>query len=356
MYSPNIIVYTIAILSFLLSFAGFYLLNRRNEELAPQKNTPFLIFLPIITLSFTVLFWLLPSQIDFVYPYDIKHIITIIVGGAFIYFSSRLPKQPFFNILITMIFSVIVCLLIPNDFILFPQISPLLSKIILGVCLFVFSYFYPITNNIDTLTTLQTLLINLGIFFLSLIGGAPILLGAFSLSISAICLSFLVFNRYPAQLSFITAGCQALGFISGTLMIHTTIEGSGVGILIFSLFFWVEFFSACFRKLLDWKNHFNLNTYTSCYQANLSGFPPYTIAGHILRLQIVLLALGIFAIYSPEGLSLPIFSIVITIWYISKIKNWQTSNKTIRELNNDLMNSIKDNINELKEQMNKDKK
>ncbi len=355
MYSPNIIIYSIAFLALVASFIGFYTLSMRNEEFSPYKNVPFLIFFPIIVISFIALFILLPHQTDFIYPLEFKLIISFLIGGSIIYCSSKYSKSLILHLLISLINCIIICSLIPSNFILTPQLSPIWSKVILCTCLFLFTYFYSITNNIDTLTCIQTLSINLGIYILALCGGVPLLLGAYGLSFSAVCLSFLIFNRYPAKLSFTNSGCNALGFITGCLMIYTIIEGSSIAMLIFSMFFWIELLNASFRKILDWRNNFALNTYTNCYQANLSGFPPYTIAGHILRLQIILLLLGCFAIYTPENITIPIFSLIITSWYISKIKNWQTTNKTIRELNNDLMNNIKSNINTLKKQINKDK-
>jgi len=355
MYSPNIIIYSIAFLALISSFVGFYALSLRNEEFSPYKNIPFFIFFPVIGLSFIALFLLLPHQTDFIYPSDFKPTILLLVGGSIVYCCFKFLNSSILRIFITLICSIIICILTPSDFILVPQLSPIWSKIILSACLFLFTYFYSITNNIDTLTCIQTLSINMGIYILALCGGVPLLLGAYGLSFAAVCLSFLVFNRYPAKLSFTNAGCNALGFMTGCLVLYSIIEGSSIAIFIFTIFFWIELFSSFFKKILDWQNNFALNTYTNCYQANLSGFPPYTIAGHILRLQIILLLLGCFAIYTPENITIPIFSIIITSWYISKIKNWQTGNKTIRELNNDLMNNIKNNINIIKEQINKDK-
>jgi len=355
MYSPKLIIYTIAALCFVLSFAGFYVLNWRNEEFAPHKNTPFLIVLPITITSFLASFLLLPRQSDFIYSFKSIQLFIALICSGIIYFSFRFLVSKILKALICLTCAIAVCWFIPTEFILIPQLSATIGKIILCLCLFAFSYFYPLSNNIDTLTCIQTLSINIGIFALALIGGTPILLGSFALSSAAICLAFLAFNRYPAQLSFIPAGCNALGFITCCQMIWSSIEGSSIAILVFSMFFWVELLSAITRKTLDWQNNFALNTYTGCYQANLSGFPPYTIAGHILRLQIVLLLMGCFAIYTPVGVAVPVFSFITTIWYISKIKNWQNGNKTIRELNNDLMNNIKNNLNNIKEQINKDK-
>ena len=65
--------------------------------------------------------------------------------------------------------------------------------------------------------------------------------------------------------------------------------------------------------------------------------------------------MGSFELYAPNAYTIPLFTLVFTAWYLSKIKNWQTANKTIREINRDLMTEIKNNINTIKDQINKEK-
>ena len=134
MYSPNLIVYTITALCFVFSFAGFYILSRRNEEFAPRKNTPFLIFLPIIIISFLAVFFLLPNQADFIYSFNIQQLSVALVGSGIIYFSFRFFNSKLLKIAVNLACSIAVCYFIPNEFILIPQLSPLVGKIILCIC------------------------------------------------------------------------------------------------------------------------------------------------------------------------------------------------------------------------------
>ena len=212
-----------------------------------------------------------------------------------------------------------------------------------------------IINTIDANITIQSSGIGVGIFALYLIGATSMLLGAFGLTITLIFFAFYIFNRYPAKLSLIPAGCNAIGYILGYLILLCTYEGSGPAAIILSMFFIAELICSILRVMFLLPPNKDLSNNTYCYQANLSGFPPYFIAANIFRLQIILVLICCFEMYAPDNYTVPVFSFIITLWYLSKIKNWQNTNKTIRELNQDLMSDIKNNINDIKEQINKGK-
>ncbi len=355
MYSENLTIYAVAALSFFLSFGGFYYLILRNEELDPQKNAPFLVIFPIFALALVSLFYFIPNQQDFIYGLSWYNLSLPLLGSIIIYGSWRFTNSAHISTLAILLCSCAAYFIQPSDFSLSSELAPWLSGIILCLILFFFSLCYPVINGIDGILGLQTTAIGLGIFILSLISGTPNLLGGMGLSLAAIICAFLIFNWYPAKLSLTKGGAHALGFIVGWLMLNTTYEGSGPAVITFALFFIVETFTALLKKMTLRPEYANLSANTNCYEANLSGFPPYSIAANIFRLQIILLMMGCFELYAPDVYTIPLFTLVVTIWYLSKLKNWQNSNKTIRELNQDLMAEIKTNLNNVKNQINKDK-
>lgn len=355
MYSENFIIYAVAIIAFLVSFGGFYYLSLRNEELAPRKNAPFVIIFPITALAFIFLFYQISNQQDFIYPLAVLNLWLPLAGSALIYGCWRFVRSPHFATLVILLCSGAAYFLQPSEFSVAPELSPWISGLILSLILFFFSFSYPYINGIDGILGLQTTGIGLGIFALSLLGGVPSLLGGFSLSFAAVFCAFMFFNWYPAKLSLTTGGAHAVGFIIGWLMLNTAYEGSGPAVIIFALFFVVEILTALLKKMTLRPEYANLAANTNCYEANLSGFPPSSIAANIFRLQLILLMMGCFELYAPNAYTIPLFTLVVTIWYLSKLKNWQNSNKTIRELNQDLMAEIKTNLNNVKNQINKDK-
>ena len=355
MYSENFMIYAVAVLSFFLSFGGFYYLSLRNEELEPSKNTPFLIMLPVLAAAFLFLFSQLSDQRDFIFSLKLEQLLFPLGASAVIYFGSRFQASPYMRTVVIMFCSAAAFFLQPEGFELAPGLNSLCSGLILSLILFLFSVFYPYINKIDGISGIQSAGIGMGIFTLSLIGGVPALLGAFGLSLAAVVGAFLIFNWYPAKLSLTSAGSSALGVLLGWLMLIGTYEGSGPAIIIFALFFIVEILAALLKFITLRPEYRNLAANTYCYQANLSGFPPYSIAANVFRLQLILLIMGSFELYAPNAYTIPLFTLVVTAWYLSKIKNWQTANKTIREVNRDLMTEIKNNINTIKDQINKEK-
>lgn len=355
MYSENLTIYAVAVMAFILSFGGFYYLSLRNEELAPRKNAPFVIIFPILSLSFAFLFYQISNQQDFIYNLSWANILLPLLGSALIYVSWRFVRSAHIATLMMFFCSASAYFFQPDEFSIASTIAPWLSGLLLCLGLFFFTFFYPYISGIDGILGLQTASIGLGIFALSLLGGVPTLLGGFGLSLGAIFCAFLIFNWYPAKLSLTKGGAHAIGFIIGWLMLCGTYEGSGPAVIIFAMFFVVEILSALLKKMTLRPEYANLTANTNCYEANLSGFPPSSISANIFRLLLILLMMGCFELYAPNAYTIPLFTMVVTIWYLSKIKNWQTSGKTIRELNQDLMIEIKNNLNNVKNQINKEK-
>lgn len=354
MSSETIVIIITAALCFACSFVGFHLLNHFNAELSARKNTPFVVILPVFALASLFLFFNFQDGDDFIYPLKISELLAPLFISGIIYFSSWQNRFPSLQYIFILIGATTVVYLTPNEFQLIPELNLYLNQGLLILLLFAFSSLFQYLNGLDGILGIQSIGISLGLFALSLIGGAPQLLGIYALCLATITLAFLIFNWYPAKLSLVPAGSNALGFLLGWLMLRGTIEGSGPSILVFMMFFVVEMLIAGAKKL-TLRNQFRvLITNTTYYQANVSGFPPFLVANNILRLQIVLLILGCFELYSPNIYSIPVFSFLITIWYLSKLKNWQHPSKTIRELNQDLMTDIKSNLTEIKDKFNKD--
>lgn len=354
MISENIVIISIAVLCFLLSFGGFYVLNVINDELSARKNTPFIIIFPIFAIASLALFSWMPQTEDFIYPLFFPELLSVLIGIGLVYFSSWLPRQKKLQYFIIFAAAVAVASFMPQDFTFYPGFPFWLNQIIIILCLFIFSSLYQYLNGLDGILANQSGIISLGIFALSILGGTPLLLGYFGLSLAAILAAFLIFNWYPAKLSLIPAGSNALGFLLAWLLLRCTYEGAGPCIIIFIMFYVVEMIVATAKWMTLREAFRDFIANTTYYQANLSGYPPSMVANNVLRLQIVLLILGCFELYAPNAYSIPAFSFIITGWYLSRLKNWRTPEKTIRELNQDLMSDIKSNLSDFKDKINKD--
>lgn len=354
MISENIVIIITAVLCFLLSFGGFYVLNIINDELSARKNTPFIVIFPIFALVAFFLFTYITRTEDFIYPLFFPELLAVLIGSGLVYFSSWLPYYKKLQYFIIFATAVAVASFMPQTFAFYPGFPFWLNQIIIILCLFIFSSLYQFLNGLDGILASQSGVISLGVFALAILGGVPLLLGYLGLSLAAILAAFLIFNWYPARLSLVPAGSNALGFLLAWLLLRCTYEGAGPCVIIFIMFYIVELIIATAKWITLREAFRDFVANTTYYQANLSGYPPSMVANNVLRLQIVLLILGCFELYAPNAYSIPAFSFIITIWYLSRLKNWRTPEKTIRELNQDLMSDIKSNLYDFKDKINKD--
>ena len=156
MYSENFMIYAVAVLSFFLSFGGFYYLSLRNEELEPSKNTPFLIMLPVLAAAFLFLFSQLSDQRDFIFSLKLEQLLFPLGASAVIYFGSRFQASPYMRTVVIMFCSAAAFFLQPEGFELAPGLNSLCSGLILSLILFLFSVFYPYINKIDGISGIQS--------------------------------------------------------------------------------------------------------------------------------------------------------------------------------------------------------
>lgn len=354
MSTENIIIYSTAAICFFASFLGLYFLAKFKNEDNLNKITPLVVLLPISIIAFVTPFFLISEKQDFIYTLSIEEILYFSLTAGLIYLAPWINNSAKFKYSLLAIASVVGCMLLPSDFYIIPDTNIYLNKAIFALILFAFSGLFYNLNGIDGIFSVQTAGIAVGVFVLSLLNGVPQLLGSYGLSLFAVFLAFLIFNWYPAKLKLNSAECTSIGFLLCWLLIRTSYEGSGPCAVIFCLFFICEMLVAFGKKMTLRAEFSNLTANTSYYQVNLSGFPPSAVANNIIRLQIVLLVLGCFELYAPNSYSIPIFSLIITFWYLSRLKNWQTPNKSIKQLNQDFVGDIKKGIDNIKDQVGKD--
>lgn len=343
-----------AVGGFFISFIAFSVLNQKQEN-SLLKLSPFPIIFFTFLLAASGCYIFIGHQLDFVFGYTLPEFASVFVASALIYALGRyLPAQRLLQHLAIAAGAIVCAYLLPSEFVFYEPIPPFLTPLIIALLWYLFSICYQYLNGLDGVISINTIAVSAGIFVLSLTGLAPVLLGTFGLVLAMIILAFLPFNWYPARLHFSPSDCTALGFLVGGLAFQTTTEECGPCIVIFCMFLIVEVFFAVIKRLTLRAQYQDITANTFYYQANLSGFSPTNINNNLIRLCIVLVVLGAFEAYAPNSYSLPILCFIITLWYLNKIKNWQTPDKTLREINQDVVNNLKSNFISIKDNISKD--
>ncbi len=357
------IKYLITLASFILPFSvGFFWLNaysKRLSDFEPSSAVAKDSFLPlyaILFITFTTLFFTNRQFFDFIYRPEYWSLLLAFLSAGLIYLSSFFKKSEKYAPLIILAAAIGCSFLLPKDFLLFEGNLPLvLDRSIVILLWFLFSFAYKYMNGIDGILSLQTMTSGAGIFFISLLGGAPFLLGNYALALVGVTAAFMAFSWYPARIVLKQSAASALGFIVAWLIIQSSVEKAASCNLIFSLFFITEVIWATALKLTMRPQYKDIMSDMNYYQANVSGLAPNFICNAAAKLEALLLILGTFQVYAPNAYSLPAVSFILALWFCNKIKNWQEETVSLKEINTNFIRDIRENVDEIKQHLKQDK-
>lgn len=347
-----------AILSFSICYSWLHVIMvAKNSVINPpllRKYSYTPLYLCIIA-SFIITFFLFKDEPDLLFtPQLLDIIIPLFVGGAIFIFFNYI-NSPLYRLLAILIAVGIASLTIPHSFLLFGGELPFWADRCLIILIwFAFSVCYKYLNGIEGILTIQTMGIFGGLIVLFFLGVFPIMYTMLSFCIIAIMGAFLIYNWYPEKLSFNDGACSSLGFICGWMLIISGQEGVAPCTTIFSMIFIYEVLWALIKKMSFQPQFQNIYSNTNYYQANISGLSPADVCQNIIKMQIILIAIGGFEVYAPNGFSLPIFCFILVAWLGIRMKNWQIIAPTFKQLNKELVEDITENINEIKQNIRKD--
>lgn len=343
---------------FFISFFSMLLISKRLYPEEWKINSEQFVFVPFFltfALGVSLSYFIIPDFSDFIYEINYTEILVPLVFTATLYCISigeKTAKYTPFAILLACVASVFF---LPEDSLIISEKIPFWADRLLVIAIwFALSNFYYILNGIDGVLPLQNIGISIGIIILGILEATPYLYSLFAVIYLSISLAYAIFNWYPARLQITKTSAQTIGFLTGWLLLINAAEGSSSSQLILIMFFIVELIGASIKKLTLRNKFSNLTSNTVYYQANVSGLSPFQICSFLTKLQIIFIILGAFQIYAPNPYSLPLLALVIGAWFLSKLQNWQTPDKSLRELNRDFMEDIKQNIEELKNNIGKD--
>lgn len=346
------------ILSLSLSFGGFYLYHRKLGAISSSTLRKELAFAPIYLCSIIflpLLYAFSPIQNDFVRNFTLTELLVpLILTGVCYVISLFSQTSKFLNP--ALIFSATIAVFfLPNDFMIFNGVIPFWADRLVTIILWsVFSCFFSILNGIDGILPIygSGYLITLAI--LSLSDAAPVFLGLAALSLLSVNGSFLIFNWAPAKISLTDNSSKVFGFLLGSLMIFGCSENLAPCFAIILTIFALELLQAVAKKLSMRSRYEKLSINTIYYQAHISGLPQEQVCYAVFKIQILFIILSCFQAYLPNNYSLPIASLFLAAWFLNKLKHWDEEKQTLKEINQEFVNDLRQNINEIKNNINRE--
>lgn len=341
-----------ALATFIAGFSCFLLLFREStgkKSVFGRFNLVFIPFGIVSAVVFPLLYWLSPFSDDFIYGINFWSIAVPPLVALAVFGLPLLPKLQKWGWLINLLAVIVCTLLLPKEFLLCNGLLPFWAdRLVIVIFWTLFSNFYYILNGLDGVLATENLTIGIGLTFLAVLGAAPYLFGIISLCFAVLCLTFMIFNWYPARLSLDNNGCRAVGFMLAWLIFINSAESSISCGIIFAMYYIVELLESAVKKLSLRDRYMKLTANTNYYQANISGLPPCNVIAFLFKLQVVLIIIGCFQIYAPNSFSIPILALIITVWFLTRLVDWQTPKKTLKQLNKDFVEDIKQNLDDFK--------
>lgn len=343
----SFMAFLVCFLATLVSLRQIWIYNEKQPLTSSWKQNIFLPVLSITSLVFVAFFIFGNNPQDQIFRLGWAEfsatLISFIIISVFFLFKE--PNRVAFFLLT---FLVIFCtLLLPSDFTLFQNNLPFwIDRFCIVILWLTFAWFFQYLNGIDGMAPLQASGITFGLIIVFILGGLPTLYGNFSASFLGTLTAILIYNWYPAKLMLKDGACISLGFLLGWMLLLTAQEGMGGSALIFITYYALELLWALGNKLVSDKGDFIANTLY--YQTNISGLSPAITCQSISKLLTILLVLGSFQVYAPNNYSLPIVSAFITLWFMNKLHNWQNQPQSLKEINQEVIQNIKNNVDNIK--------
>ena len=280
---------------------------------------------------------------------------ALVFGSALIVYliAARAPK---FAALPILLGAGLYTFLIPQDnFLLFNGLlPPIFDHLAAAVIWAAISWSFQYLNALNALMSLQTLTIGFGILVLYFMGASPLALALIAITITGAMLALLTYNGFPAYIIPSDAFCQAVGFIGAWLLFKLSAEATPASALILITYFALEVAAALCRFVLP-GNKASLKENTNYYQAVIHGLSPQTVLFAIGKILMLLIILASFQLYAGNFFSLPFLGLIVCSMFVYRLRHWNEKDQTLKEINAEFVQDLKDGIQEIKDTFNKDK-
>lgn len=339
-------------------FTGFYVYAQKAQTLTSAFLKKELAFAPIYISSaaiLTLLYFITPTEDDFIHNFSALELFIPLLLAGICYFLTLFAKTAkFINIFLILATAVSVYFL-PSDFLMFEGYLPLWADRLAIIILWsVFSCFYYILNSVDGILPIFNASYLICLMVLALFDAAPALYGLIGLALLCINGSFMVYNWFPARITLSNNSCKIFGFLLGSIMTFAGSENLAPCFSIVLTLFAIELLQSIFKKLSLRDRYAELSNNTICYQAHIRGLTPDQVCFAFFKIQILFIILGCFQAYLPNNYSLPIASLILAAWFLNKLKTWDEPTQSLKEINQEFVKDLRQNINDIKNTLNRD--
>ena len=342
------VIIAVSICTFLLSYAWFMYCAHPQKP----KNTFFAAckqpVVPFGVLGFigcTLSYFLTNSIPDTLIPLFYVHLAVFFASVLCFILVCHYCSSNYVQYIALLALCLLNTFILPDDVNIFGYIIPSWAeRIIVAIIWSLFAQMYFVINGVDGIVSLQSLSVCLGIMIITVLGMLPIAYGCYSGIFIALFLAFSLISNYPVSLSLTTSQSRALGLIIGWLGLLTALEGAGSCFIVLSMYYIYETILACVKRLSFQRQFKILSNNTFYAQLADAGISPKSIHNVISRINLVIIILACFQMYSNNEYTVPIVAFFMVFWLSSKIISPEQSNSHIL-LTGNLLSLLRKNKN-----------
>lgn len=310
---------------------------------------PFLYILLLYSLAVSVIFFWI-DRTDFIVSLSLWRAFLPLLLCTVIYAVSLLWGGIALKITVVAAISTMV-LSYPVDagFAYLPM-NPMVTKVLLIAFFSVFCLGYPLMNSTVHTFTVPSVVTLFGVCLLNLFGGAPMYSALCAAFLAGLLLAYMAPNFYNEKLVFEDGACVGTAFLICSILLLQLGEFSFPSCVIFTSVFAAELLVALWNKFSV--NHGGTLLENTFYYKAAQIRTAYVLSLDILKISAISLFFGCFQMSAVNTYSVFIISVLITMWLNSSIAK-NRGKQSIREINRDFVDEVKQNISETKEALKK---
>ena len=317
----TLLIIAICIATFFISYGIFTLCGSSSVNLGKFKiiKSPIVPFLGLGFIGCLLSYLIAPQQYDALSPTSAWTVVTAFASAAVLWTLLSQSKLQKFGYVFILACCALNLWILPNDFSFSDGALPIWAeKIILAIAWSLFALCYNTMNAGDGILSSESLSITIGLVLLCVIGVLPVLSGYYAAVFIALFMALHFFMLYPAKIALNSTQCRLLGYLLGWLGVLSAIEGSGSCFLILAMYYIFETSVAFFKKLTFKKQYRNMAANTFYSNLTAAGVAPKTVSDLVSRINLILMLLAGFQIYSPNNFTMIIIAFIAVFWLQQK--------------------------------------
>jgi len=306
--------------------------------------------LAILAAVCLCLFYALPDFKDSVAMLGITNIVLPFFFAFVLYLVSLFDERKILaGVTLGLSETAVFMLICPDALPYANLIHPILSLSLLGVLLALSVYAMMLLSTLPFVfyTFLSGALLGLILMFYG--GGLPYMTALLATAFISLFLFLTQMSAAGKPVFIRRGGYIALSFlflvVFASISINELCAPSFVTLIGFA---WCEMVLAFVVKYIIKRSSQTLDTQTICALVYEKGLPETAIMSAVFKILALDILLSLFELYAPNALTLPLLSLIMNVWLLTKLYHFDETSPTIKQANRELVEGIKSELKKVK--------